>query len=388
MNLHPSPMLMPTLPARLRGLSLVELLIGLALGLFLTLGLLVMLANTSTAFRSQDEFARMQEGGAEALRYVGDSIRLAGFFGLSPMQNTQVELPTPAPGAGQEVATLDDCGSAANPPAVNWALPTDVAATPIRGALGLTPATVNAAFPCILAANFSGGPILVTRGANGIILRDSAATPGDLTDALFNDNVIYAQSSPVIGPMLLRGGSTRFTALKAAGQGRVLTNAAGVITDAPMYEYSAHVYYVRQCSRAATPPACTATDDGGRPVPTLARQQLDGRTMTEVPLVPGVERIGLLFGVDADRNGQPEFQTTAPNVLDWPDVVTVRVAVLMRSITPRMGHNDAGKRYDLTAGNAAPFTCDPTVANECQYLRHVFSQTFQVRNVSGRRGAL
>jgi type IV pilus assembly protein PilW len=373
---------------RQRGVSLVELMIGLAIGLFLTMGLLVMLTGTSQGYRSQDEFARMQEGGAEAMRYLGDSIRMAGFYGLTSLQGTQVELPMPAPGGGEEVDTLNDCGSATNPPTVNWALPMDVDTTPIRGANGLTTATVNAAFPCILAANFVNGPILVTRGANGITVRDSGATPGDLTDALFNIDAMYVQSNPALGPMLFRGGAARFTTLKGSGQGRQLTDSINPPVDAPIYEYSAHVYYIRPCSRPVAPPACAATDDDGRPVPTLVRQQLAGRTMGEVPLVQGVERLGFLYGIDANGDGSPETQTTAPTALQWANVVTVRVAILMRSITPRAGFNDDGNRYDLTAGNTPPFTCNAAVPFECQYLRHVFAQTFIVRNIAGRRGAL
>ncbi len=373
---------------RERGLSMVELMVGLAIGLFLTLGLLVMLAGTSQGYRSQDEFARMQEGGVEAMRYLGDSIRLAGFYGLSSMQTTRVELPQPAPSAGQEVDILNDCGSATNPPAVNWALPIDLDTTPIGGAALLNPATVAGAFPCIRPANFVTGQILVTRGANGIVVRDSAATPGDLTDALFNNDTIYVQSNPALGPMLFRGGGARLAALKAAGAGRQITDSINPPVDAPIYEYTAHVYYIRPCSRPATPPDCAATDDEGRPRPTLVRQQLNGRTMTEVPLVQGVERIGFLYGIDADNDGAPERQSTAPAAADWANVVTVRVGILMRSISPRAGFDDSGNRYDLTAGNSPPFTCNPAVAFECQYLRHVFVQTFVVRNTAGRRGAL
>jgi hypothetical protein len=66
-------------------------------------------------------------------------------------------------------------------------------------------------------------------------------------------------------------------------------------------------------------------------------------------------------------------------------VVTVRVAILMRAATPTPGHDDSGKRYDLTSGIPPAFTCNPAVANDCAYRRHVFTQTFQVRNIAMRR---
>jgi hypothetical protein len=108
----------------------------------------------------------------------------------------------------------------------------------------------------------------------------------------------------------------------------------GVVTssDAPIFEYLARVYYIRPCSRFATAATtCTAAADGGRPIPTLARQELNGATMVETPLVEGIERVFFLYGIDADGNGIPERFVPDPTAADWTNVVSVRVAVLARS---------------------------------------------------------
>ena len=371
----------------MRGLSLVELMIGLAIGLVLSLGMVTMITGTSRGFRDIDESARMQEGAADALRYIGDSVRLAGFYGFAGAQTTQVELPQPVPNAGQEVDTQADCGSAGNPPQVNWALPTDAQATPIRGGADIAVADVNGLYPCILETNFVGGTVLVTRGATGVRVVDPTPLT-DLQDAPLVPDTMYVQADPLRGAILFRGGTARLATLRAAGQVRTTVDGLNPAVDAPLFEYSAHVYYVRPCSRPLNPPGCTANDDAGRPIPTLVRQQLQGRTMVEVPLVQGVERIGILYGIDNDGDGRAETQALLPGAADWANVVSVRVAVLMRSLTPNSTFNDAGKRYDLTGGNAAAFTCNPVVVNECQFQRRVFVQSFQVRNVAGRRGAL
>jgi type IV pilus assembly protein PilW len=375
------------LPRAMRGLSLVELMIGLAIGLVLSLGMVTMITGTSRGFRDLDESARMQEGAADALRYIGDSVRLAGFLGFGGAQAVQAILPQPAPGAGQEVDTLNDCGSVGNPPENNWALPTAAESTPIRGAANVAPAAVNGLYPCILETNFVGGTVLVTRGATGVRVVDPTPLT-DLQDAPLVADTVYVHGDPLRGSILFRGGTARLGVLRAAGEVRTTNDGVNPINDAPVFEYSAHVYYVRPCSRPAAPPGCAATDDAGLPIPTLVRQQLQGRTMVEVPLVQGVERIGVLYGIDADGNGRAETQVLTPAAGDWANVVSVRVAVLMRSLTPRTLLNDAGKQYDLTAGNGVAFTCNPAVANDCQFQRRVFVQTFQVRNVAGRRGAI
>ena len=100
---------------RQRGLSLIEMMVGLSIGLFLTLGLFTLISNTSQSFKIQDDFARMQDNAAAAFRYIGSSLRLAGFYGYTDSPNT---IDTVIGG----VATTTDCGSATNLPTTNWAL--------------------------------------------------------------------------------------------------------------------------------------------------------------------------------------------------------------------------------------------------------------------------
>jgi type IV pilus assembly protein PilW len=352
---------------RQRGVSLVEIMIGVTIALVLTLGLLVLIERTSRSFQSQDDFARLQESGVSALSYLGEAIAHTGFFGIGTA-TTQVD----AVAGG--VNTVTDCGSAANPPAANWALN---AAVPMIGFANLVPADVNATLPCVLATNFQAGPVLAVRMAVGAPLPDPNNN-GNLTDAAFVADRIYVQGNST-GAILFRGDG--YGALRGAGAHRTLFGGA----DAPIFEYQAYVHYIRPCSRPATPPGCAAGDDGGFPIPTLVRQQLDGADMREVALAQGIERINFLYGVDDDGNGVPDRFTEAPaNAADWAAVVVVRVSVLVRDARPSAGYDDTGRQYDLNGDGVPDFTC---VANvNCGFRRHVFSRNFQVRNIAQRRG--
>jgi type IV pilus assembly protein PilW len=356
-------------PRALRGVSLIQVMIGLTIGMFLTLALLALINNTSRSFNVQDDFARMQENGIAALRYIGDDIRMAGFYGSGfPASAANI---TAAGGA----TTTGDCGSTANPPAANWALAAEV---PLIGFGGLTPATVNATLPCILGTNFTTGQILALRLATGVRVPDPN-NDGDLSDIVLEPTTLYVQTNPGAG-IIFRGAS--FAGLRAAGLTRRLTGGA----DAPVFEYQARVYYTRPCSRPATPPACQPTDDGGLPIPTLVRQELAGNTMVERALVEGIEMVTYIYGLDtANQDGIPDVFTATPAAAQWNQVVTVRVAVLVRNTRPTPGHNDAGKLYDLNGDGVPDFTCIP--GPNCSFKRHVFSQSFQVRNVAQRRGA-
>ena len=387
-----------------RGMSMMELMVGLAIGMVLTLGMFTMIVSTSQSFRVNDDFSRMQENAASTFRYLSDSLRQAGFYG-NAMDTSKIAFV-----AGSAGATTTDCGSASVGPTTNFALDF---ATPIRAymnttdaALIINPLTVNAAFPCILQSNFSAGPagianpnpILVTRGASGFRLCWSIVaavanvspacsnTPSLLTNQPNFATTIYLQSDPYQGLVFY---GTDYATLRAGATARKYPNGI----DMEMFEYRAHVYYVRPCSRPAGGAVnCTGTaDDGGQPIPTLVRQELVGSTMTEVPLVEGIDLIDYRFGVDSSNpaDGVADFYTsTIVTATQWAQVVSVKVTILVRSPNVNIEYDDSGKAYDLLGDNAtALYRCTNSPAPACNYKRKIFSQTIQVRNIAQRNGA-
>lgn len=376
-----------------RGLSLIEMMVGLAIGLMLTLGLFTLIANTSQSFKVQDDFSRMQENGATAFRYLGDSLRHAGFFG-NVMATSNIKF-----SASSTVAdnTNPGCGSAANPPAANWAF---AFTTPLIAFADLAPSNVSAVFPCILAQNFYAGPplanpnpVLVTRGASGYrICFALVAAPGPPICTNPNSllaaqpdpgNTVYVQANPYDGEVFF-GRDYPIAEAKKYVVGGVPGNHM------EMFEYRAHIYYIRPCSRPAAGAAnCTGSaDDNGNPIPTLVRQELVGSAMTEVPLVEGVELIDYRFGIDSNGDGVADVFTATPLLIQWNDVVTVKVSILVRSPSVNLSYDDSGKQYDLAGdGKSRIFACTSSPAPACRYKRKVFSQIFQVRNVAQRKGA-
>lgn len=65
------------------GLSLVELLIAMALGLILTLGALQMMLSSQSLYRTTDSLSRIQESGRFALDFLAKDIRMAGYNSLN-----------------------------------------------------------------------------------------------------------------------------------------------------------------------------------------------------------------------------------------------------------------------------------------------------------------
>lgn len=360
---------------RQAGLTLVELMVALTLGLFLTLGLMLMMSDSSRTFKIQDDYARMQENAVASLRYVSESLRHAGFYGLV------AETITLEP-YGTIGAIGNDCGN------------TLTSGVPVFGYDAMTPATANAALPCIRTQNFKPGPILVTRLATGLAVPDPN-NDGNFTDGMVAQagytNTLYVQTDANFG-YVFRGGD--FGNLVTSNLvKRFVTNR-----QFPVFPYQVHVYYVRPCSRPTGANAtCQASDDSGRPVPTLVRQELDGTTMVERPLAEGVERVSFRYGVDTlpapDGDGIADRFVADPLSISgdgWARVVSVRVTLLVRSPTVISGYDDSSKSYDLDGSGAADFTCTTELGTEptaCAFKRALFSQVIQVRNIAFRRGA-
>ena len=66
------------------GLSLVELMVALTIGLFLTAGIIQLFIGTSQTYRFNESMSRLQENGRFALEILARDLRMAGFSGCAP----------------------------------------------------------------------------------------------------------------------------------------------------------------------------------------------------------------------------------------------------------------------------------------------------------------
>jgi len=370
------------------GLTLVELLVALSIGLFLTLGLFLMMSDSSRTFKIQDDFARMQDNAVTALRYVNESARHAGFYGIAA-ETLTLNLYGTLGAVNITAAGGLNCGAVLQ------------SAVPVFGYHGQTAAGINGILPCIRTANFRDpSSVLITRMGSGFPVPDPPIPPattgdGNLTDGIVTiadfATTVFVQTDANAGWVFL---GNEYAAMRAASQHRTLHNGA----DAPIFPFQMHVYYVRPCSRptGGGGTTCAATDDNGNPVPTLVRQELLGTTMVERPLAEGIERFVVTYGVDVNPapagDGIADRYVTDPTTVaadGWARVVTIRVALLVRSPTPVTGYDDQSKSYDLNGDGVADFRCTDAGAGAraCEYKRALFSQVIQLRNLAYRRGA-
>lgn len=64
-----------------RGLTLIELMIAIVLGLFLTAGLIQLFVNSNQSYRVQENLSRLQENGRFAMEFMSRDLRSAGYWG-------------------------------------------------------------------------------------------------------------------------------------------------------------------------------------------------------------------------------------------------------------------------------------------------------------------
>lgn len=75
----------------MQGLSLVELMVALTIGLILTLGLVEVFAASKSAYRTAEGIARVQENARFALDYLQRDIRMIGHFGCVNDQSHKLQ---------------------------------------------------------------------------------------------------------------------------------------------------------------------------------------------------------------------------------------------------------------------------------------------------------
>jgi len=363
------------------GLSLVELMIALTIGLLLLAGLTLIFVNSSEANRELQKTAQQVENGRYAIDIISQDLRLAGFYGHF------YELPA-APGA------LPDPCEIASAAALQDAL-----ALPVQGyrAPNLTLRAVISATTCddkglLTDPNLKpGSDVLVIRRSDTNVL----ARPGGIATT----NEFYVQATGIAAEVQVGNGAAIGASNKANGavSAYFLNDAT---TPAPIRKLHVHVYFVAPCSVGSASVTvngvvidgiCTSADDT---IPTLKRLELislgGNATMRLVPLVEGVEFLKIEYGVDNSPGGTPDVDTgltgdatvdgayvaTPASLDDWTKVIAAKIFVLARNTEPTTGFTD-DKAYTLGLA-AVPAANDP-------FRRHVYTAAVRLMNTSGRR---
>jgi len=386
----------PRFPSSQAGLSLIELMVAMTIGLLIFAGLATLFSNASSSQHELRRTSQQIENGRYAMDVLIQDLQLAGYFG----EFRAVGTPT-----------------ATNPCSTSDAELGNGITLPLQGyhAASLTALPVpNSSCDAWLDDNLkAGSDILIVRRAETTIVPIGATTSA---------NTRYIQSSPT-GFELQAGGGTTTCTSKAAGTTATVTRrcqyptsidicggtglpcATGGTPAAYIRKLRAHIYYVSPCNVPSSGTTCDSAADGGRPVPTLKRLELvevsGTLTFQVIALAEGVEFMKIAYGIDDTPNvvnaetgrigdGVPDRYVLDPSLAEYSNAVTVRLDLLVRNPEPSPGFTEV-KTYKLSVDPAAPASPGVTItptdlgAPATNYRRHAYTAEVRLVNMSGRK---
>jgi type IV pilus assembly protein PilW len=339
-----------------RGLSLVELMISLTIGLLLLAGVTSLIVWQSGTRNELEKSSRQIENGRYAIQLLSDDISHAGYYGTywPPASSTVfTTLNATTDATPDPCSTTDNTANLGTTGNLGWINNSTTAPTlpvPIFGYAGAATAPVG----CL--SNYKPNtPVLVVR---------RAATSAVLATAAVAGTTYLQVSSCTTDTLPFVLGTSGFT-----------LKQKDCATAAPLQPYVVRVYYISSCN------AC-GTDTN----PTLKVVEFMNGAQNVLPLVEGIENIQFDYGVDTANDGSPHAYTTDPTAVvytpvpptssKWADVMAVRVSVLARNTDVTQSYTDT-RSYTLGSVNIA--------ADNAHYKRHVYSELVRVINPSGRR---
>lgn len=367
------------------GLSLIELLIAMVLGLSLAAGVVQIYVGNSTTERSQEARARLQDNGRFALNFLAQEVRMGGYLGcLSGIDEDTVNNTLTAPpnsfqpefGIQGWEADGTDFGTISN--SVNNVAVVDTDDGGWGTAGGNILPSINAVPGSDIARIWSaaGTPAIIRSVTQGIpepvINIDTIPDlqEGDillLSDCDQADWVQACEIDPVGG-----GATSDITLAPASGDCSPGNTNNSPITVAPGGEavrLEGTLLYVGKRGNTATN------------TPALFRHQLgdDATPGASEELIEGVENMQIVYGVNLDSDSRNTVDTylAADLITDWRAVISVRISLLMQSVEDGIvpaaqAYTYMGVTYDGVTGNG-------DLAPD-RRVRRVFNSTVNLRN--------
>jgi type IV pilus assembly protein PilW len=323
------------------GFSLVELMVGLAIGMILVAGLSLLFANTSRSGSELEKSIRQIENGRYAVELLRDDLALAGYYGEVP---------------GNFISYADPsvCATALSDLGWDKTTPSDPKVPlPIKG---LT-TTELAALPTDCIKNYRSGTVAFATHRLGT----DAIAPASMPANTPHVQTSRCNTDPVTDPFILSSTLADFNKLHDF-------SCSGLNA---VRRYVSRIYYIANCNE------CDSDT-----TPTLKMAELRGTEMVTVPLAEGIENMVLEYGFDTGGGVPGKFRidlnsdTTAPDS-KWANVVAVRLHLLSRTTESTAGYNDAGKSYVL-----GPVSID---GDNSGFKRRVYTATVRLNNVAGAR---
>jgi type IV pilus assembly protein PilW len=301
-----------------RGFSLVEVMVALFIGLFLSAGVIQLFVGTKQTYRFEEALARLQENGRYALEAIARDVRMTGLSGCSRLSNLTVNV-------------IPDDVSFSTDTLVGEGSQSAIEGTDQLRIRRLSEGAVEVIQDMTSAAD----SIVVDADAGRFTTSDTLAIYNCSRLDIFTPGTI-SESDPI-----------------------TINLPNGVsLSQAYPYPLARQTSWVTEL-RDVTYFVGAATGGGQ----SLRRAGADAGE-----LIVGVEDMEVLFGEDTNNDGSPDSYVAAGSVASWGRVRSVRVSLLLVS--------DEGS----LAGEQTLTWRDSETTYTDTFLRQVFTTTVAMRN--------
>lgn len=334
------------------GFTLVELMVAMAISLLLLGGVVTLFVSSKTTYERVERVSRVQENGRFALDAIVRDLRSAGYLGCSRPSTFKNTLNTPT--------------------ALAWDFSDAIRAYNYQSGTTWSPA---------LPASMTSVATGALNGSDALVLRVPAAADTSATLRLTN-KMASATSTLSIAPV----GATQTAPVKVGDvvmladcHARAVfaitdyTKTSGVIdhravagTPGNQNNDLGHAFEMNSQVVPIRTVAYYIGTSGGR----TGLWRIAGAGVPE-ELVEGVERMELRFGEDTNDDRIADTYNNANGVVNWANVITVSIALLVRSTDQYGGEADA-KTYTLLDNTF--------VAPSDRHIREIFASTATLRN--------
>jgi type IV pilus assembly protein PilW len=342
---------------REQGLSLIELMISITLGMIVLASLITVFVNNSASRRDLDRSAGVLENGRYAIGLLNDDLGLAGYYGSLTTLTGTTDLP---------------CSTTVS----EWSTSL---ARPVHGSNHT--GTTSGDLPCVTrktntdaifiqrASSCVSGPTAET-GCAGVAAGTAYLQVSECGDEYQTTKFRLSTDATTL--------TLKSIVLSTSGGSPTCSTTAATV--APIRKFYRSIYYVDSANilwRLDIDAASTASPPG-----------------TPVQIASGIESMQIEYGLDSNGDGAPDSFSSAPTA--WDQVVGARVSLLVRADSSAPGYVDdksyfLGDICSLPPGSStcpSPYSSSTPVVRSTSdqaFRRHVFSSYVTFGNVVGRR---
>jgi len=343
----------PALPGlSQRGITLVEMMVAMVVGLILLVGIVQLFISNKQAYRLQEATNVLNESGRYVLNQMHYDLRMADHWGGAERDALEIM---------GGIDTIDgDCDGAA-------------AALDTAGLFGID-GEASSPLDCIPESDYvAESDIVVIRYAEPV-RRASGA---------LEDNRIYVRSAMGRRAVVFQGADIAGLPGDIVPEDSDALNVEDETPDVANFEMRTVIYFLRPCASQdlGTANVCDAADDN---IPTLTRLTLEGTSLVQQDVTAGVEQMQLSYGVDTNGDRSPELYQSAEAVTaanNWSQVVDVKLSLLIRNTEIDVSYADT-TRYQLYGGADGAAVEYEVPATAQQYRRKIYNSSIQVRNMT------